>query len=86
MLERAKELIKDLKEVHKANTNKDDIYLCITHGYFLNQLLDLLTFNKSKINKQTPGNNSLTIVEFKDAVNEPQKLNYVDVRLLGYNV
>ena len=77
-------MIRDFKELHKETPDKT--YVCISHGAFLKQLLALVTNQPKKHEFSACKNNSLTILEFTTERNEFQNLDYIQVKMLSYNL
>ena len=84
MGERIKEVLREMKEWHRQNPNQ--VILCISHGCFLRMLMSILTQQTQKIGAYQSANNSMTIVDFSDERNEGIDKNYVEARLMGYNI
>ena len=83
---RVKDVIRELKDMHRSNPLQT-IFIS-SHGCFLRYLICLLTDQKSMLpncNLQC-ANNSLTILDMETKENIPAKTEYVDVRLVAYNL
>ena len=86
MLERIKEVLRDLKNMH--HKNPDSTHLLISHGCFLRVLMCLLTNQQHMCLGPNPAsfqanNNSLTILDFATMEKNERA---VDVKLLAYNL
>mmetsp|Transcript_11356 Transcript_11356/g.19137 ORF Transcript_11356/g.19137 Transcript_11356/m.19137 type:complete len:139 (-) Transcript_11356:24-440(-) len=85
MVERVKNIIRDLKEMHKQKP--DQTVLVISHGHVLRSLMCILT---NQLSKQSSSyickNNSLTIVDFMTCMNVGKQHEYVESQLQCFNL
>ena len=82
--DRIKGLIREFKELHKKHP--ESTFVVISHGHVLRKILSLLTNQPKTCKDYQSKNNSLTIVDFVSSKNEVANLEYIDVRLLAYNL
>lgn len=85
---RVKDVVRDLKELHKAADEPDQTVLIISHGGFVRYLMCILTGQHGLLPEARfhAMNNSITIVDTETKKNIPAKTEYVEARLVSYNV
>lgn len=86
LIERVKDVVRDFKEFHRKNPN--ETIVVISHGCFLRTLMSVLTAQHHLLPEARfhSNNNSLTILDLETMTSDKPPLEYVDVKLMAYNL